>query len=63
MVSVATPEELTGAVPNGVVPLRKLTVPAGTMLPVPWTAAVKVSVWPVATTFGDAFRLVVVVVA
>ena len=63
VVSVATPEESSVAVPSSADPFMKLTVPEGAMLPMPWTVAVRVRVWPVATGLGDAVRVVVVAAA
>jgi hypothetical protein len=58
--SVATPEEFRVAVPSTVEPFRKLTVPAGTVVSLPLTVAVKVRVLPATTGFGAATRVVVV---
>ena len=57
---MATPEAFRVAVPSGVEPFRKLTVPVGVEVPLTLTVAVRVSAWPVLTGFGEAIRLVVV---
>jgi hypothetical protein len=41
--SVATPEVFRAAVPSSVEPFRKLTVPDGTVVPLPPTVAVRAS--------------------
>jgi hypothetical protein len=58
--NVATPEEFRVPVPSTVEPFRKLTVPAGTVVSLPLTDAVKVRVLPTATGFGAATSVVVV---
>jgi hypothetical protein len=58
--NVATPEEFRVPVPRTVEPFRKLTVPAGVVVPLPLTDAVKVRVWPAVMGFGAATRVVVV---
>ena len=45
--------------PNCLEPLRKLTVPVGTVLPLPLTVAFKVKAVPEEIVFVDAARLVV----
>lgn len=61
--SVATPEEFKVAEPSIAGPLKKLTTPFGIAELMPVTIAVRVSVWLVATGFGDATRLVVVAIS
>ena len=58
---VATPLAFNAPVPRLVVPLRKVTVPVGTLLP-DWgeTVAVSVTLWPAVTCVGDAVKAVIV---
>jgi hypothetical protein len=60
VVSVATPEEFKVAVPKIADPFRKVTVPAGKAVPLPFTVAVRDRTFPATTGFGEATRLVVV---
>ena len=57
---VALPEEFNTAVPNKVLPLRKVTGPLGNVAPVACTVAVRATASPIIAEFVDAARLVVV---
>lgn len=57
---VATPLAFKAAFPRTTLPFRKATEPAGTVDPVAFTVAVRVSASPMANELGEAVRLVVV---
>ena len=60
VLNVATPEAFREPDPNEVEPLKKLTMPPGTVV-VPFTVADSVTKSPCVALVGEATRLVVVV--
>ena len=62
VISVATPDELTFAVPSSVLPLKKLTVPAGIPVGAGATVAVSVTACPTVDGLGEAASAVAVTV-
>ena len=57
---VAFPKLFTAAVPRTVDPFKKVTLPAGAVVPVPFTVAIKVIAAPLVVDVGEATRVVVV---
>ena len=62
VIRVATPDELTFAVPSSVLPLKKLTVPAGVPVGAGVTVAVSVTGCPTVDGLGKAASAVAVTV-
>jgi hypothetical protein len=57
------PLPLSVAVPRGVEPSVKVTVPDGVLEPMPVTMAVKMTVWPKTDGFGETLTAVLLLLA